>query len=89
VFENKVLKRIFEPKRDDVIREWRKLHNEELNGLYFSLNIFLVIKLRRMRSAGHVACMGERRDYTRFWRRNLRERDHIEDLGVDGILILN
>jgi len=61
VFENRVLKRIFEPKRDDVTREWRKLHNDELNVLYCSPNIFLVIKSRRMRLAGHVARMGERR----------------------------
>jgi len=48
VFENRVLRRIFGPKRDEVIREWRKLHNEELNDLYSSLNIFWVIKSRRI-----------------------------------------
>ena len=61
VFENRVLRRIFGPKRDEVTREWRKLHNEELNDLYSSPNIVRVIKLRRMRWAGHVAHMGERR----------------------------
>ena len=61
VFENKVLSRIFGPKRDEVTRGCRKLHNEELNDLYFSPNIFMVIKSRRMRWAGHVVCMGERR----------------------------
>ena len=61
VFENKVLKRIFGPKRDEVTGEWRKLHNEELNDLYSSLNIVRVIKSRRMRWAGHVACTGEER----------------------------
>jgi len=61
VFENRVL-RIFEPKRDEVTGEWRKLHSEELNGLYSSPNLVQVIKSRRMRWAGHVAHMGERRD---------------------------
>jgi len=61
VFENRMLRRIFGPKRDEVTREWRKLHNEELNDLYFSSNIVRVIKSRRIRWAGHVARMGERR----------------------------
>ena len=65
VFENRVLRRIFGPKRDEVKREWRKLHNEELNDLYFSPNIIRVIKSRRMRWAVHVAHMGERRDIYR------------------------
>ena len=61
VFENRVLRRIFGPKRDGVTGEWRKLHNEELNDLYSSPNIVRVIKSRRMRWAGHVACMKEGR----------------------------
>jgi hypothetical protein len=61
VFENRVLRRIFGPKRDVVTGEWRKLHNEELNDLYSSPNIIRVIKLSRMRWVGHVACMGEGR----------------------------
>jgi len=60
VSENRAL-RIFGPKRDEVTGEWRKLHNEELNVLYSSPNIVRVIKSRRMRLAGHVACMGEGR----------------------------
>jgi hypothetical protein len=60
-FENRVLWRIFGPKRDEVTGEWRKLHNEELNDLYSSPNTVQVIKSRRMRWAGHVACMGESR----------------------------
>jgi hypothetical protein len=61
VFENRVLKRIFGPKRDEVTGEWRKLRNEELNNLYSSPNIVRVIQSRRMRWAGHVARMGEGR----------------------------
>ena len=59
VFGNRVLRGIFGPKRDEVTRDWRKLHNEELNDLYSSPNIVQVIKSRRMRWAGHVARMGE------------------------------
>jgi hypothetical protein len=62
VFENKVLRRIFGPKRDEVTGEWRRLHNKELYALY-SPNIIWVIKSRTMRWAGHVACMGERAAY--------------------------
>jgi hypothetical protein len=61
VFENRVLRRIFGPKRDEITRGWRKLHNEELHGLYSSPSIVTVIKARRMRWAGHVARMGELR----------------------------
>jgi len=61
VFENRVLRRIFGPKRDEVTGEWRKLHNEDLYNLYCSPNIVWVIKSKRMRWAGHVARMGERR----------------------------
>jgi hypothetical protein len=59
VFENRVLRRIFGPKRDEVTEGWRKLHNEEVHGLYSSPSIVRVIKARRMRWAGHVARMGE------------------------------
>jgi hypothetical protein len=61
VFENRVLRRIFGPKSDEVTGEWRRMHKEELNALYSSPNIIWVIKSRRMRWAGHVACMGEGR----------------------------
>jgi len=66
VFENRVLMRIFGPKRDEVTREWRKLHNDELNDLYSSPIIVWVIKSRRMSWAGHVARMGERRGVYRI-----------------------
>jgi len=61
LFENMVLRRIFGSRRDEVMGEWRRLHNEELNDLYSSSNIVRVIKSRRMRWAGHVARMGEAR----------------------------
>jgi hypothetical protein len=65
VFENRVLRRIFGPKGDEVTRDWRKQYNEELNDLYSSLNIVRMIKSRRMGWAGHLARMGERRSVYR------------------------
>jgi hypothetical protein len=62
VFENRVLRRIFGPRRDEVTGEWRKLHNEKLHDLYCSANIIRIMKSRRMRWAGHVARMGEKRN---------------------------
>ena len=61
VFEKRVLRRVFGPKRDEVSGEWRKVHNEELNDLYSLPNIVRVVKSRRMKWAGHVARMGEDR----------------------------
>jgi len=61
VFENRVLRRVFGPKRDEVTGEWRKLHNEELIDMYSLPNIVRVVKSRRMRWAGHVARMGQGR----------------------------
>ena len=72
VFENRVLRRIFGPKRDEVTGEWRKLHNEELNNMYFSPNIVRVIKSRRMRWAGHVARRERGEVCKGFWWGNLR-----------------
>src|SRR5215469_2204041 len=66
VFENRVLRRIFGPTRDEVAGEWRKLHNEKSKGLYYSPNIIRVIRSRIMRWAGHVAYMGERRGVHRI-----------------------
>jgi len=66
VFENRVLRRIFGPRRDEVTGKCRRLHNEELNDLYSSPNIVRVIKWRRMRWAGYVARMGEERGVYRF-----------------------
>jgi hypothetical protein len=61
VFENRVLRRIFGPKRDEVTGEWRKLHNEELRDLYSSPSIIRIIKSRRMRWASYVARVGRTR----------------------------
>jgi hypothetical protein len=66
VFENRVLRRMFGPKRDEMTGEWRKLHNEELPDLYSSPSIIRIIKTRRMRLAGHVARMGEKRNAYRL-----------------------
>ena len=88
MFKNRVLRRIFGLKRDEVTQECRTLHNEELNDVYLSTNIVRVIKSRRMRRAGHVARMGRREAYIGFRWGNLRERDHLEDPGVDERIIL-
>jgi hypothetical protein len=61
VYQNRVLRKIFGPKRDEVTGNWRKLHNKELNDPHSLPNIVRVIKSRRMRRAGHVARVGERR----------------------------
>ena len=88
VFKNRVLRRIFGPRRDEVTGEWRRLHNEELSDLYSSPNIVRLIKSRRIRWAGHVARMGEERVCIGCWWGNRRERDQWGGLGVDGWIIL-
>ena len=87
VFENRVLRRIFRPKRDEVTGEWRKLHNEELYDMY-SPNIIRVMESRRIRWAGHVGRMTKGRGYAGVWWDNLRESVHLEDPGVDERIIL-
>jgi hypothetical protein len=66
VFENRVMRKIFGPKRDEVTGGWRKLHNEKLHNVYFSRSTIRMIKSRRMRLAGHVARMGENRNAYRI-----------------------
>jgi hypothetical protein len=80
-----VLRKIFGLKREED-GSWRKLHNDEHHSLYSSPNIVRVIKTRRVRWAGHVACMGE--VFTRFWFGGLKVRDHWEDLGIGGRITL-
>jgi hypothetical protein len=67
MFENRVLKRIFEPRKDEVKGEWRKLHNEELHNLYSSPSIIRMIKKLRVRWVGHVARMGRRGMNVGYW----------------------
>jgi hypothetical protein len=76
VFETRVLRRIFGPKRDEMIGGWRKLHNEELQNLYFSSSIIRMIKSRRKRWAGNVAGMGRRIMHVGLWWESQKERDH-------------
>ena len=100
VFENRALRRIFGPKRDEVTREWRKLQNKELNDVYCSHNNVMVIKSRRKRWTGHVARMGERRGVYRvlvgkpegkrpLWRTRRRWEDnikmHLQEVGCGGM----
>jgi hypothetical protein len=82
-FENRVLRTISGPKRDEVAEEWRKLHNGELQNLYSSLDIIRQIKSRRMRWAGHVARMGEGRSVYRVLAGKPEGKNHLEDQEVD------
>jgi hypothetical protein len=84
VFENRVLRGILGPKRDEVTGEWRKLHSGELHNLYSSPDTIRQIKSRRMSWAGHVAHMGEGRNVYRFRWESWKEKDHLEDQVVDG-----
>jgi len=87
--EKRVLRRIFGLKRDEVTVEWRKLHNEELNDLYFTPDMIRIMKSRIMRWAGQVARVGDRRGAYRVLFRKPVRKKHLEDLGVDGRIILS
>jgi hypothetical protein len=76
VFENRALRRIFGPTREEVTGEWRKFHNKELHELYSSPSIIRISKSRRMRWADYVARMEEKRKAYRLLVKNQRERDH-------------
>jgi hypothetical protein len=82
VFENRVLRRIFGPKRDEVTGEWRKLHNEELHNLYSFPDIIRQVKANEVGGACGTHGRGEK--CTRFWWESPKERDHWEDQGVGG-----
>jgi len=88
VFKDRELRRIFGLKRDEVTKAWIKLHNEELNDLFSSPYIFRVMKSRKIRQAGNVVHMGERRGVYGIWVEKLEERVHLEDPGVDGRIII-
>jgi hypothetical protein len=82
VFKNRVVRKIFGRVSEDVIGDWRKLHREELHDLYFSPDIFWVLRSRMMRWAGHVVRMGEKRNACRVLVGNLKERGYVGDLCV-------
>ena len=83
-----MLRRVFGPKRDEVTREWGKLHNKELSFLYSLPNIVRVVKSKRIKWAGHVARMVREEGCTGFWWRNLWERENLEDPDANGRIIL-
>jgi hypothetical protein len=76
VFENRVLRRIYGPKRDEVTGGWRKLHNEKLHNLYASSSIIRMIKSKRMKWAGHVARVGRGGVHIGYWWKCQKEKDH-------------
>jgi hypothetical protein len=76
VFENRVLRKIFEPKRDEVTGDWRILHNEEFNNSYSSPSVIRMMKSRRMMCAGHVAGMRRSGMRVGYWWESQKERDH-------------
>jgi hypothetical protein len=83
VFENRVLRRIFGPKREEVAGDWRRRHNE-LHNFHATRNNIRRVKSRRMRWAGHVAWVGRIRNSYNILFGKLERRDHLEDLDIDG-----
>jgi hypothetical protein len=84
VFENRVLRTIFETKREKVAGGWRSLHNEELHSLYASTNVITLMKSRKMKWTWHVALIREIRRLYKIWSENVKGRDNSEKPGVDG-----
>ena len=87
VFENRMLKKIFRPERDEVNREKKRLYNE-IYDLHFSPNVIWLTNSRRMRRVGHKAQTGNRRGANGFWWKNLGDRENFEDLGLYGWITL-
>jgi hypothetical protein len=85
VFDNRVLRKIFGPKRDEVTGGWRKLHNEKLHNLYTSTSMMRIIRTRRTRWSGHVARMGEKRNACRIF---VGKLEKMRPVGVGGCIIL-
>ena len=88
MFETGTLRRIFWPKMKAGIGEWKTLYTEELNDLYSSANIIRLMRARRMTWAWHVERTGRGEMHKRFWWGNMRAREHLENVGVDGTMIL-
>jgi hypothetical protein len=88
VFDSRVQREIFRPQRDEVTGEWRKLHEEELNDLYSSTNIILVIRSRILKWKERVVCMGNRRGACRVLVGKPEGKNHLEDPGLDGRIVL-
>ena len=84
-----MLRKIFDPKRDEVTGDLRQLHSEKLHDLYFSPNIIRVIKSNNVMDRARGTYGGQEKCIQGFWWGDLMERDYLEDLGVDGRLILN
>jgi hypothetical protein len=89
VFDNRVLRRIFGPKKYEVIGGWRKLHNEELYKLYSSPSVIRIIKSRRMRWEGHVARTREKRNTYRILVEKPEGKRPLEGLDIDGRITIN
>jgi ribosomal protein L34 len=88
VYENCLLRKIFGPKRDEVIGDWRKPHNDELHNLFSLPSIIKVIESRRMRLVGHVARMTPKQNLYSLSMRKAKGRDNYEHLDIDGRIIL-
>jgi hypothetical protein len=88
MFENRVLRVKLGAVRVEAMGNWREVYNEKLNDLYSSPNIMCMIKTRRLRWAGHVACTGEKRNAYRVWVGKPEERGHLEGLGIEERIIL-